>query len=164
MNKFAAKGAILLRIIQFILSLSVKNVAELQYSLDELGRSHAFKQIRPWQYSIFIQCLLNTISLCLGAHATHTVMKAWTNVFAYVMRRMLPPAIKGQVVVTEMSCNVSSDIGSAQASNQIESLEETKQLRKNALLEGSGTGRSSARPSELHDTFNATELPHIRAA
>ena len=138
MNKIAAKGAILLRIIQFVLSLDVENGKQTNYSLHMLGKSHSHKQIRPWQYSVFIQTLLNTIALRLGAGATHEVMCAWVNVFAFVMKSMLPPAIKGQVVETELSANVATTMNEDSA-KQLEAVEEVRQLRKRL---GEGTIRS----------------------
>ena len=51
--------------------------------------------IRPWMYSAFVQTLLLTISSRLGHRATHDVMEAWVNVFAFVLKRMLPAAIRG---------------------------------------------------------------------
>jgi hemoglobin-like flavoprotein len=61
-----------------------------------LGKSHLQKAIRPWQYSVFVQTLLNTIASRLGNDATSEVMEAWVNLFAYVMQGMLPASIKGE--------------------------------------------------------------------
>lgn len=94
LNQIAAKGAIILRIVKFVVRLKVDS-PDNDLLLIKLGKSHAQKAIRPWQYSVFVQTLLNTISSRLGRNATSDIMEAWVNLFAYVMRGMLPQAIKG---------------------------------------------------------------------
>ncbi len=74
MNKIAAKGAILVRIIKFVLKIESDN-EQTQLMLYMLGKSHNQKQIRPWQYSIFIQTLLLTIAARLGTNASLDVME-----------------------------------------------------------------------------------------
>src|SRR4051794_15895678 len=93
-NKIAAKGEILIRIIKFALSIQGDNPA-VQLQLYLLGKSHVQKRIRPWQYSIFVEAMIFTISSRLGTEATHEVMEAWVNIFAFILRSMLPQAIKG---------------------------------------------------------------------
>ena len=129
MNKIAAKGAILIRIVDFVLKLREDNKqnAVLLYML---GKSHAQKAIRPWQYSVFVQTLLNTISSRLGTHATNTVMEAWVNLFAFVMQSMLPPAITGQVVETELNINTSSEFAGGRIAAEVREIEEVKEVAK----------------------------------
>ncbi len=74
MNKIAAKGAILIRIIKFLLKIETDS-EQTQLMLYMLGKSHSQKNIRPWQYSIFVQTLLNTIASRLGTHASLDVME-----------------------------------------------------------------------------------------
>ncbi len=105
----AAKGAILIRIINYALAIDIDS-PNCMFMLYTLGKSHNHKRIRPWQYSIFVQTLLNTISSRLQAQATNEVMSAWTHLFAFILRAMLPVAIKGLVNETEMDINVTSDI------------------------------------------------------
>jgi hemoglobin-like flavoprotein len=116
-NQIAAKGAIILRIVKFVVRIDVDS-KQNDMLLYMLGKSHSQKAIRPWQYAIFVQCLLNTISSRLGVEATSDVMEAWVNLFAYVMKGMLPPAIKGQVVETELNINTSSELGDGQIDGQ----------------------------------------------
>jgi hemoglobin-like flavoprotein len=106
-NQIAAKGAIILRIVKFVVRIDVDS-KQNDMMLYMLGKSHSQKSIRPWQYAIFVQTLLNAISSRLGVDATSNVMEAWVNLFAYVMQGMLPPAIKGQVVETELNVNTSN--------------------------------------------------------
>ena len=80
-NAIAVKGAILVRIIKFVVQVVDDNPA-IQMTLFMLGKSHTQRQIRPWQYSVFIQTLLNTIAAQLGTEATNEVMEAWVNLFA----------------------------------------------------------------------------------
>ena len=75
-NKIAAKGAILIRIINFVLRIE-NDDKSTQMMLYMLGKSHSQKHIRPWQYSVFVQTLLVTISSRLGTGATNDVMEAW---------------------------------------------------------------------------------------
>lgn len=106
-NKIAAKGAILIRIIKFVL-LIVEDNKKVRQSLDALGRSHTSRGIRPWQYSIFVEVLLSTISSRLGTGATNDVMEAWVNLFAFMLKAMLPLAIRGQVQTKEFNINTTT--------------------------------------------------------
>ena len=105
-NKIAAKGAIIIRIIKFILMIE-QDSPSAQNKLISLGKSHSTKGIRPWQYSIFVQTLLLTIASRLETDAGCDVMEAWVHLFAYVMKYMLPPAIHGQVDIDELFINTS---------------------------------------------------------
>ena len=127
-NKIAAKGAILIRIIKFVLKIDT-DTKDNQMMLFMLGKSHSQKAIRPWQYSIFVQTLLYTISSRLGVDATNDVMESWVNLFAFVMKSMLPPAIRGQVVETELSINTSSEV---------------KEVRKKMKKGGKSAGQQSS--------------------
>lgn len=106
-NQIAAKGAIIVRIIKYVCTVK-DDSPETYKKLYTLGKMHSRLSIRPWQYSVFVQTLLLTISSRLGTEATNDVMDAWVNVFAFVLRSMLPPAIKGQVDEYEININTSS--------------------------------------------------------
>lgn len=142
-NAMAAKGAILLRIIRYVLNITTDN-DKTQLSLLMLGKSHQQKGIRPWQYSTFVIVLLQTISSRLQEKATNDTMEAWVNMFAFVMRSMLPPAIKGQVVETEISVNTSSEFSNAKINEEVNEVEEIKAMKKNMKIH---SGRSSAMSS-----------------
>ncbi|CAM9245092.1 unnamed protein product, partial [Ectocarpus fasciculatus] len=88
LGKLQAKGAILIRIIKFLISIEEDNPST-QYKLYTLGKSHSQKGIRPWQYAIFAQTLLLTVSARLGTSATNEVMEAWVNMLAFVLKSML---------------------------------------------------------------------------
>jgi hemoglobin-like flavoprotein len=111
-NKVAVKGSILVRIIKYVLAI-IEDCEDTQLSLFVLGKSHRQKQIRPWQYSVFIETLLNTLANQLGVCATADVMYAWVNLFAYVLKLMLPPALEGLTLPTELNVNTSTifDLG-----------------------------------------------------
>ncbi len=143
MNKIAAKGAILIRIVDFVIKVREDNkqTAVLLYML---GKSHAQKNIRPWQYSIFVQTLLNTISSRLGTHATNTVMESWVNLFAFVMQSMLPPAINGQVVENELNINTSSEFSGGAVAKQVSEMAEVKEIAKKFGKMGSIGSRHSS--------------------
>jgi hypothetical protein len=112
-----------------------------------LGKSHSHKGIRPWQYAVFVQVLLLTIASRLGHDATIDVMESWVNLFAYVMKSMLPPAIKGQVVETELNINTSSGFDANRVAMEVEELEEIVSQNDNSVKGGSSKGNRSARPS-----------------
>ena len=97
-NKIAEKGAIIIRIVNYVLSIS-NNDEQTQFRLYTLGKAHAKRKIRPYMYSIFVQVMLYTISAQLGTHASHEVMEAWVNMFAFIMKSMLPLAIKGATLL-----------------------------------------------------------------
>mmetsp|Transcript_35512 Transcript_35512/g.36180 ORF Transcript_35512/g.36180 Transcript_35512/m.36180 type:complete len:351 (-) Transcript_35512:221-1273(-) len=138
-NKSAAKGEILVRIIQYVLKIEEDN-QQTQLLLFMLGRSHAQKLIRPWQYAVFVETLLLTISSRLRNEATTEVMSAWVHLFAYIMNGMLPNSIKGQIVETEMNVNTSSEFSSGKIAEEVQILEEEKALRKKF-----GSGMDSSR-------------------
>ena len=68
-NKIAEKGAIIIRIVNYVLSIS-QNDEQTQFRLYTLGKAHAKRKIRPYMYSIFVQVMLYTISAQLGTHAS----------------------------------------------------------------------------------------------
>jgi hemoglobin-like flavoprotein len=146
-NQVAAKGAIIVRIIKFICNIT-QDGPETQQKLYMLGKMHNHIGIRPWQYSVFVQTLLMTISSRLGTAATNDVMESWVNMFAFVLRSMLPPAIKGQVVETELNVNTSSEFQDARVAAEIAEVEETVNLkRKFGGSAGSRSQVSSGRSS-----------------
>ena len=93
-NKIFAKGSLIIRIIDYILKIDA-DTKELRDRLTKLGAAHVQLKIHPWQYSIFVETLLQTISSCLQEEASHEVMESWVNLFALVFKYMLPAALKG---------------------------------------------------------------------
>ena len=61
MNKIAEKGAIIIRIVNYVLSIK-QNDAQTQQRLYVLGKAHAKRKIRPYMYSVFVQCMLYTLA------------------------------------------------------------------------------------------------------
>lgn len=129
-NRMAAKGAILMRIIQFVLKIEGDSPVARKL-LVNLGKSHSKKGIRPWQYSVFITVLVATISCRLGTEASSVVMEAWVNLFAYVIRTMLPFAIKNQVAERELFINQNKNFDEMQAQKaEQEKKMQGKKIRK----------------------------------
>ena len=137
-SKLEAKGAILVRIVNFLISIEEDNDST-QYRLYQLGKSHSYKGIRPWQYAIFVQTLLLTISSRLGTEASHEIMEAWVNMLSFVLRSMLPPAIGHQVVETEINVKVSSAFATEKTQEELIVLEELKEMRRHLCKTGSST-------------------------
>lgn len=124
-NKIAAKGAILIRIVK--LALSIQHDSKQAHTmLFMLGKSHSKKGIRPWQYSVFTQTLLNTIASRLGIKATNDMMEAWVNLFAFILAAMLPPSIKGSVDEFELQISTSSEFASGTMLSHVSEIEEVK--------------------------------------
>jgi len=158
-NKIAAKGAILVRIIKFVLAIE-HDSNENQDTLYELGRSHNYKNVRPWQYSVFIQTLLLTISARLGVEASNEVMDAWVNLFAYVLKGMLPAAIDGLVMDSEFSLNKAGmDVATPRGRKRQEKKPEKKASSKvSASKSGFSDNRGASNGRESANSRNsATE-------
>lgn len=153
MDAAAAKGAILIRIIHYALALDPE-AEKSAYMLFTLGKSHNHKRIRPWQYSVFIQVLLNTISSRLGQDATEDVMSAWVHLFAYILRSILPVAIRGLVNETEVDINVSTDLGDSKIQDEILQQDEVREMKK--ILAG---GRPRA-DSRNYSNGNSRSVSH----
>lgn len=146
-NKMAAKGAILLRIVKFVLNI-FEDSDQTQLSLYMLGKSHQQKGIRPWQYSTFVIVMLQTMSSRLGTKATNDVMEAWVNLFAFVMRSMLPPAIIGQVVETEININTSSEFSAGAVAEEVEEVEQIKEFKKK--MKSNNSSQMNSARSAVH--------------
>jgi hemoglobin-like flavoprotein len=140
-NHIAAKGAIIVRIIKYVCAITNDSV-ETQKKLYMLGKLHNHIGIRPWQYSVFVEVLLMTISSRLGKAATDEVMEAWVNMFAFVLQSMLPPALKDLVVETELNANTSSEFQDSRVAAEIAEVEDSAHIRKK-FGEGSVGNRSA---------------------
>jgi hemoglobin-like flavoprotein len=158
-NRIAAKGAILIRIINFILKIEEDN-KETQLLLFMLGKSHAQKHIRPWQYSIFVQTLLITIASRLGTFASNDVMEAWVNLFAFVLKSMLPQAIKDAVVLTELNINTSSEFDDKNVNKQVQEIEDEKDMRRKL----GGVAFSVSSDHKADNVMSFKDPDQIRAA
>jgi hemoglobin-like flavoprotein len=143
-NKVAVKGSILVRIIKYVLAI-FEDSEETQLALYVLGKSHQQKQIRPWQYSVFIETLLNTLANQLGVCATADVMYAWVNLFAYVLQSMLPPAIEGLTLSNELNVNTSTIFDSVEADSN--AMANSADLNGVSRPEGASGGKMSAHVS-----------------
>ena len=106
-NELAMKIGKLTKLINFLLVID-ENSSKTVRKIKSLGKSHARMGIRPWQYSIFIENLLLTISSRLRTKASHHVMYAWVHLFGFVLKIMLPYAISGLVDPDEMHIKVYS--------------------------------------------------------
>jgi len=137
-NKIAEKGAIIIRIINYVLSIK-SNDEQTQYRLYVLGKAHTKRAIRPYMYSIFVQTMLYTISNQLGVYATHEVMEAWVNMFSFIMKSMLPPAIDGQTLDMEMCINSRTEFSTEAVKTQVGETQQTKSkqtsITRNSSLE-----------------------------
>ena len=158
-NKVAVKGAILVRIIKFVLSI-VEDSEETQLSLYVLGKSHQQKHIRPWQYSVFVETLLNTLSSQLGCHATADVMYAWVNVFAYVLQSMLPPAIEGLTLTNELNVNTSTIFDAVETHQEVSSADANVNRTKSPNIPSYDRGLVSVGKS-LNSSKNALKVVQV---
>lgn len=143
LDTIVAKGAILLRIINYALSLDPSS-ERCRFALYMLGKSHNQKNIRPWQYAVFIQVLLTTLSTVLIERATHEVMTAWVHLFAFMLRNMLPAAIEGLINPVEMFVNVTNELGSRQVTEEVAEADQVRELRR---MERKARSRDTSRQS-----------------
>jgi hypothetical protein len=120
-NSIAAKGALIIRIVNFALSLDPDNMADVERRLASIGRTHKGYNIRPWMYQGFAEALLTALQLVLAERATSELMTAWCNLFALVFQKMLPSAIDGLVHPTEMDANFSGHILTVRAAHSSKS-------------------------------------------
>lgn len=153
-----AKGGILLRIINYALNVEPES-EKCRYALYCLGKAHNQKSIRPWQYSIFIQCLLTTLSSRLGSSATFEVMSAWVNLFAFMLRNILPPAIIGLVDDTEVNVNVSTEVGDATTTDELFEADRALEMKKIERRSRGNSRGSSAASSVVHSLQVSSRLP-----
>lgn len=132
-NSFVAKCDILTRIINF--AIGIKNDdKETQLRLFMLGKSHSKKNIKPYMYSIFIQTLLQTISVCLRLKATVEVMEAWVHQFAFIFKSIIPVAIKNQVIENEVFINISNTFENGINSKGIDKIRDYSHIQKGFQL------------------------------
>ena len=162
LNKIAEKGAIIIRIINYVLSIT-KNDEQTQFRLYNLGKAHTKRAIRPYMYSIFVQTLLYTIANQLGIYATHEVMEAWVNVFSFIMKSMLPLAIKGQTLETEIGINTKSEFSSDTMKAQVQEIkyERDKSLSsvRSHTTNRSKPGQGSFTPLTTNSFVSESALP-----
>eukprot|EP01039_Chlorochromonas_danica_P007099 gene7099-7851_t len=103
-NKIAAKGAIIVRIVEFLLKCD-GDTPGMKMRLKMLGQSHKKYKVRPWQFAVFLELFLLTMGSRLKNHATPSVMEAWVNLLAYSLKHMLPDALDGTVLESEAHVN-----------------------------------------------------------
>ena len=107
-NSISAKGSFIFRLVNFILKIENSD-RETFSKLNKLGRAHNHMHIHPWQYSVLLQTLLLTVASRLGQKASTKIMYAWVNLAAFVLKAMLPTAIKGRVKATDHFINIKAE-------------------------------------------------------
>lgn len=158
MNKISEKGAIIIRIINYSLSIT-KNDEQTQFRLYNLGKAHTKRAIRPYMYSVFVQTLLYTIANQLGLNATHEVMEAWVNVFSFIMRSMLPPAIKGQTLQTEICINTKTEFSSENVKTQLQEIKYEREKIMNSHR-SQHSNQTSSRINIMSYPMNHESVPN----
>lgn len=103
-NKIAAKGAILIRVVEFMLRID-GDTPGTRAKFRMLGQSHNKYAIRPWMYAVFLELFLLTLASRLQTAATPSVMEAWVNLLGYSLQQLLPGAINGLVLESEAHVN-----------------------------------------------------------
>lgn len=159
MDGIVAKGAVLLRIINYALNIDVDSQS-CRFGLYMLGKAHNQKMIRPWQYAVFIEVLLNAMSTCLRELATHDVMNSWVHLFAFMLRNMLPAAIRGIVEPMEVSVNISQELGSKALTDEVIEADQNRIFERRRRTSFTSSGQSSNMSStrlsrEREDRFDS---------
>lgn len=94
------KGDVLCKVIKYLTSINYENQKEMKQKSINLGIYHREKDIRPWQYAVYIHVLLTTIAHCLGVNPkSEKYMLAWQNSAAFVLQYMLKTAIKRDSII-----------------------------------------------------------------
>lgn len=106
-SNIKVRGEILIRIIQFVTTLDLDDLKVVKTKLYFLGRAHVSRNIRPWQYGMFVETLIETIMITLGDDGDYECARAWVQVMAYIMRNMLPEAIRHSIKPEEHTANYS---------------------------------------------------------
>lgn len=151
----AAKGAIIIRIVKF--AVTIEDTPACKESLVALGRAHCKMKIRPWQYSIFVEMLISTISHMLGQAATYDVMNAWVNVFAFMLLHMLPPAIRGLTQGDEFNITLApSDKEGTTPSRRPRMDTTTDENKVTCLTNSFHSGIDTLKQLESLESFDAT--------
>mmetsp|Transcript_14342 Transcript_14342/g.21101 ORF Transcript_14342/g.21101 Transcript_14342/m.21101 type:complete len:239 (-) Transcript_14342:134-850(-) len=132
------RGEVLMKAMEFLLALDGDDREVERKRLYYLGRSHRFKKgVRPWHFSVYAETLLETIMFWLGSDANSSVGEAWTNLFAYVLKRMLKAYLVNRVIENEYYQN--SDIEALRKINQQSVYTESKRSQSDngdpALIE-----------------------------
>eukprot|EP01039_Chlorochromonas_danica_P009697 gene9697-10724_t len=151
-NRIAAKGAILIRIVDFLIKLD-GDTALSRGKLRHLGVLHKQKGVRPWQYAVFLEIFVHTLASRLGNEATAEVMEAWVQILAYSLQGLLPTAIDGLVQDSE-----------AYAVSQCDAVGNTRRqtvrvVEENSSGEAVVTSRTSIEQPPSTSTTNTT--PHV---
>lgn len=120
-DSLKARGEVMVRIIEFVITLDLDHSDHVLAQLFFLGRAHAQKKIRPWQFGTFAETLIETIMVCLGDDGSYQVGSAWTRVMAFVMVNMLPEAIRFTYVETEFSSIYSTTLNKSLSARSLAS-------------------------------------------
>jgi len=128
-NKIALKGAILVRIMNYVLKIEEDN-QQTQYMLYMLGKAHTKKDIRPWQYAAFIETLMYTIQDTLREKGDDNTMSAWVNLFGYAMQSMLASALDGRVVETELNIATKTVFDEGRIADEVSDADEMSLMKK----------------------------------
>lgn len=153
-NKIAAKGSLIIRIVRYMLNMD--NSADTIRSLRMCGKSHRIKGIRPWQYSVFMEVLLQTLSHRLAESASMDVMDAWVNLSAFSLAHMLPAAIEGRVVESEAAFNYDMNFRPDDAKNSYQSMKGNKPTSGDFPIEQISNDMESDGESGKNNNTNQT--------
>ncbi|CAM9531227.1 unnamed protein product, partial [Heterosigma akashiwo] len=110
------RAEVMLKAVEFLLALKGDDHVSEKKRIYFLGRAHRFKQsVRPWHFSVYAETFLETLMFWLGSDSNAAVGEAWTNIFAYTVRRMLQAYLINRVIENEYYQN--SDIDAVRKIN-----------------------------------------------
>ncbi|CAM9420358.1 unnamed protein product, partial [Heterosigma akashiwo] len=110
------RAEVMLKGVEFLLALAGNDSVAEKKRIYYLGRAHRFKQsVRPWHFSVYAETFLETLMFWLGSDSNAAVGEAWTNLFAYTVKRMLQAFIVNRVIENEFYQN--SDIDAVRKIN-----------------------------------------------
>jgi len=84
------RGQILVQATEFMLSRKGDDSPQEKKKIFLLGQRHREEHgVRPWHFSTYIQCFLETVMFWIGEDTNSSLGEAWTNVSAYTVTYML---------------------------------------------------------------------------
>ena len=127
----------------------------VQKVFDDLGRMHTKMGISNWQYSLFVEVLLESLATVLGDHAEPVKMRSATRVVSFALYKLLEATLIPEIIEPfEMEVNFQGE-PPLKKQREPDNNEKKKQSKINS---GSSSGRtaSTGRRSSRGDGNNSS--------
>lgn len=98
-NGKSFKVKLLKKALTFSVNLQIESAIS---ALEKLGRFHQPLAIRPWMFSDYFICIIETLSEEMGDKATYKVMEMWYQLLGFVALHLIEGAIEDNVLDGEV--------------------------------------------------------------